>query len=278
MTLMKVNETELYYERFGSGIPFLVMHGGLGLDHSYFRPSFDPLGDFLELILFDFRNHGRSGHPPIEALTLEQLADDADELRKGLGYKKVGVIGHSAGGYVALHYAIRHPEHISHLILYDTVPVFDHVNEMMEIIQKKNPTPEMLKVLDAPADKSPEGFRNQLTTLLPLYFYDFNDELQEKTNFSFKDTIYSPEVNIRQDTLIQTYDVTPYLKEIQVPTLILVGDDDFIFPRSQSQRMHEAIPNSNIHVFENCGHFASLEAPKEFIRVIRDWVHKMEKK
>ena len=49
MTQINVNGTELFYERFGSGLPFLVMHGGLGVDHSYFRPGLDPLGDLLEL-------------------------------------------------------------------------------------------------------------------------------------------------------------------------------------------------------------------------------------
>ncbi|MHA1451400.1 MAG: alpha/beta fold hydrolase [Promethearchaeota archaeon] len=278
MGIIDIGGTDLYFSRYGSGIPFLLMHGGLGLDHSYFRPSLDPLGDFLELISYDHRNHGRSGHPPIENLTFEQLADDANELRKGLGFKKVGIIGHSAGGYAALHYAIRHPEYITYLILYDTVPVFDHMEEMMEIIQKKNPTPEIMEALNAPADPTPEGFGSQLTTLLGLYFYDYNEEMQEKARLSFKDMIFSPEPNIHQDKLLPTYDVTPYLKDIQTPTLILVGEDDFICPASQARRMHEAIPNSELHIFEKCGHLASLEAPEEFVSVIREWINKVEKK
>ncbi len=147
---------------------------------------------------------------------------------------------------------------------------------MMRIIQKKNPPPEILETLNAPSDKSPEGFRNQLTTLMPLYFYDFNEELQEKARFSFKDTIFSPEPSIHQDILIQNYNVTPYLKDIQVPTLILVGDDDFICPQSQSERMHKAIPNSELHIFKKCGHFASLEAPDEFVSVIKKWINKLD--
>src|SRR5439155_301390 len=58
-----------------------------GVDHTQFRDGFDPLGDALRLVCYDHRCNGRSGRPPIETLTLEQLADDADALRSHLGYK-----------------------------------------------------------------------------------------------------------------------------------------------------------------------------------------------
>ena len=50
MTRIKINDTELYYEELGLRDPFLVMHGGLGIDHSYFRPAMDALGDVFKLI------------------------------------------------------------------------------------------------------------------------------------------------------------------------------------------------------------------------------------
>ena len=61
------------------------MHGGLGVDHSQFREELDPLGDLLRLVYYDHRGNGRSGRPPIETLTLAQLAADADALRAHLG-------------------------------------------------------------------------------------------------------------------------------------------------------------------------------------------------
>ena len=275
MTKINVNGTELFYERFGSGIPFLVMHGGLGVDHSYFRPGLDPLGDIIEFFFYDHRGQGRSGRPPMETITFEQFADDADVLRKELGYEKIGVIGHSAGGFIALNYAVRHPNRISHLILMDTVPVWDHNEEVMQRIMQKNPSQEILETANADTAPTPEGFRQQLSTLQPLYFYDYNSDMQEKAGHAEKTMIFTPDINIHQDILMKTYNVTPHLNKIDIPTLILVGDDDFVCPPSQAHRMHKAIPNSEIHVFEKCGHYPFWESPKEFYRVVRDWVNKI---
>ena len=79
MSRAGLSDTTLYYREVGAGMPCLVMHGGLGLDHTYLHPGLDPLGDVLRLVYYDHRCHGRSGRPPLETLTYEQLAaDDAD--------------------------------------------------------------------------------------------------------------------------------------------------------------------------------------------------------
>jgi len=272
MTLVNVNDTELFYEKIGSGTPFLVMHGGLGVDHSYFRPALDPLGDIMELIFYDHRGHGRSGRPSIDTITFEKLADDADALREKLLPKKIGIIGHSAGGYVALNYAIRHPDNISHLILIDTSPAMDYPDELMMNIQRKNPNPEIVEVVSAPAAPTVEGFREQFRIMQPLYFYDFNTNMQEMVKRSIEKMILTPEVSIHQDTLLEKYNVSSQLKEINVPTLILVGENDFICPPSQAHRMHKSIPHSEICIFEKCGHYPFWEAPDEFFKAISDWL------
>ena len=271
MTKVKVNDTELYYEEHGSGDPFLVMHGGLGMDHAYFRPAIDPLGDILKLIFYDHRGGGRSGRPPINTITYEQLADDADALREILGYNKIGVIGHSAGGFVALNYAIRHPKNISYLILMDASPAFDYMEEMMENVMRKNPTPEMIETLNAPVDPTIEGFREQFKILNPLYFYDYNSEMEKMVNEVLNKMILNPETTALNEILLPKYNVSSLLTKIEVPTLILVGKDDFICPPSQAQRMHDAIPNSELFIFEKCGHYPFYEVPDEFFSVVRDW-------
>ena len=278
MPKVKINDTELYYIEHGSGTPFLVMHGGLGVDHTYFRPAIDPLGDNFKLIFYDHRGHGRSGRPPTNTITYEQLADDANALRETLGYDKIGVIGNSAGGYIALHYAIRHQKNISYLILIDTAPAFDYMEELMAIVERKNPTPEIIATLDAPAAPTIEEFRHQFKVLQPLYFYDFNSEVKEISDEIIDKMILNPEAAALNEELMPKYNISSQLTEIEVPTLILVGDEDFICPPSQAKRMHNSIPNSELIIFKKCGHYPFFEARDEFFRVIHDWFKRVHHK
>ena len=105
-----VNGTELFYLTIGSGPPCLVMHGGLGFDHTYLHTWLDSLGNSLRLIYYDHRGNGRSSGDGAETLTLEQLADDADALRGMLGVRQIDIMAHSVGGLVALTYALRYGE------------------------------------------------------------------------------------------------------------------------------------------------------------------------
>ena len=61
MAVAHVNGTDLFYTEVGHGVPCLVMHGGLGVDHTQFREWLDPLGDVLHLVYYDHRGNGRSG-------------------------------------------------------------------------------------------------------------------------------------------------------------------------------------------------------------------------
>ncbi|MHA1670637.1 MAG: alpha/beta fold hydrolase [Promethearchaeota archaeon] len=276
MPISKIIDTKLFYDKYGSGSPFLIMHGGLGVDHSYFRPVLDSLGDIFQLIYYDHRGHGRSERSEINKITFEQLADDANDLRAALGYERIGIIGHSAGGFVALHYALRHQQNLSYLILLDTSPAFDHMEEMMEIIQKKNPSPEILNTLNAPAATSEEEYKNQFKILQPLYFSEYSTEFENLISNMIEKMIFIPELNVRSDELLETYDVTSQLKNIEIPTLILVGKDDFICPPSQAQRLHDSIPNSNLHIFEKSGHYPFYEETDNFFKVIREWFKKVK--
>jgi proline iminopeptidase len=67
----EVNQTTLFYTPFGHGPTCLVMHGGLGIDHTMYR-SLDPLGEHMRLIYYDHRGNGRSGRLGMETLTIEQ--------------------------------------------------------------------------------------------------------------------------------------------------------------------------------------------------------------
>lgn len=135
-TTMKinVNGTELYVDVEGPQLRangdkrlverpmILALHGGPGFDQGYLRPGLGALSADAQVVFVDLRGQGRSGRPPVATCTLEQMADDVAELCALLGIDAPVVFGHSAGGFVALHLAIRHPALASGLILCDTAP------------------------------------------------------------------------------------------------------------------------------------------------------------
>jgi proline iminopeptidase len=271
MPVTHVNGTDLFYLEVGTGVPCLVMHGGLGMDHTYLHPWLNPLDDTMHLVYYDHRGNGRSGRPPIETLTLAQFAADADALRAHLGSDKVSVLGHSYGGFIALEYALRCPTHLSHLILVDTAPAFNYGEEVIANARLKGATEEMMTVLNAPNPTDDAEMQRALQVIAPLYFHLYDANL---SNRMFGETVWSASAGARGEQLMAEYNVTPRLREVRVPTLILVGRDDFICPPTQAVIMRDGIPNSELVIFEQSGHVPYLEEPDAFFAAIRDWLRR----
>src|SRR5256714_14698484 len=108
MPTVEVHQTQLFYTRRGTGVPCLVMHGGLGLDHTYLR-GLDIASDVLHLVYYDHRHNGRSGRPPLETVTHAQLAHDAEGLRQHLGFGKVAEYVFTYWGFRSPVFALRYP-------------------------------------------------------------------------------------------------------------------------------------------------------------------------
>src|SRR6266508_813107 len=118
-TTMSIRDVSLFVEVVGRGYPLLLMHGGPGADHWTMLP-FRRCADRFTLIFYDHRCNGRSEGAPVSSMTWENLTADAEALRQRLGFERWAVLGHSFGGHVALEYALRYPDSLSHLVLLDT--------------------------------------------------------------------------------------------------------------------------------------------------------------
>jgi proline iminopeptidase len=273
MSIAHLNDTDLYYEEVGHGVPCLVMAGGPDIDHTYLRPWLDDLGDTFRLIYYDHRCSGRSGRPPVETYTYDQLCTDADALRHHRGHPRVAVLGHSSGGMLALQYALRYPDRLSHLILADTAAAFNYPEAVLENARRRSATEEMLatlRLLFPPVreDEMPRLARGRVD-LLPLYFHTRSPDWGERL---FGRTVFNPDLLPRGVALLAEHDVTSRLSEIQTPSLILVGEDDFITPPSQAAVLHQGLPHSTRVVLKGCGHFSYAEAPDAFAAAIRQWL------
>lgn len=271
MPLAHLNDTELFYVEVGEGLPCLVMHGGMGFDHTALHPWLDPLGEEMHLVYYDHRGNGRSGRPPSETITFEQLCADADALREHLGFEKVAVLGYSFGGCIALEYALRYPERLSHLILLSTAPSGEDEEDFEANALRKGATPEQLEALEGPPVDDDAALQRLWTLVRPLYWREFDASLDDLV---MGKTIFSAQAINAGDALAEEWDITPRLGEIRAPTLVLVGREDIVGPPSQAKIMYEGIPDSELVVFEQSGHFVYVEEAEAFFDAVRGWLQR----
>src|SRR5262245_55632454 len=104
----------------------VLLHGGPGsFDHSYFKPDFAQLAASAQVVYLDLAGHGRTDWGDPDEWTFEGAADTVRDFCDAVGVARPIVLGHSLGGFVALVYAIRHPEHPGGLVLQSTFARYD---------------------------------------------------------------------------------------------------------------------------------------------------------
>ncbi|MBR62197.1 MAG: hypothetical protein CL904_06055 [Dehalococcoidia bacterium] len=269
-----VNGTSLYYEVIGSGNPLLIMHGGLGFDHTYFRPWIDPLAKDSQLIFYDHRGNGRSDRTkPLDNVYHSTWADDANELRKHLGIEKMVLMGHSYGGVLALHYALQYPETLSGLILATTYPAWNYKDTVLEKARKRGTSEQVSAIENRFFERVKDD--NDLEELAGLignmYFHDPNNPIA--ADFGINVQFSADGYNRGFVDIHAEHDVIDRLSEITTPTLILCGADDFITPYEQgSAILHAEISNSKLIMFEKSGHCIFAEEQEKFLKVVNSFV------
>lgn len=268
--LVPVRDTELFVTGTGTGTPVLVMHGGLGVDHTYFRPWLDGLGDVAELTYYDHRGNGRSARPPLDDVDHATWVADADALRERLGHEKVVVLGHSYGGFLALRYALAHPDRVLGLVLVSTAATMQHWERIHENVAARNPTPAQLRAFEERPFADDEDAATTLQALLPMYFRRPDADVMAAFG---RELHASAAASLAGGRCMADYDVRPDLAGITMPTLVLAGRHDFIMPPDlTAEPLAGNLPAAELVVFEESGHFPFIEENNAFLRVVRRWI------
>lgn len=276
----KVNGIELFFDVEGMGFApsglgmderetCFVLHGGPGLDHSYFKPWLSPLVTDMQLIYVDHRGTGRSSRPPLETCTIEQMADDLEALRQYLGLGKVSVMGNSFGGMWGQVYALRHPEALSRLILISTTPSYDFLAAANQQLERKA-TPEQkatMPTLFEGTVTTDDHFKRWWDVMLPLYFANWDADRGQQI---IERGVDNPLVaSYMFEHVIPQFDVRPHLATIAAPTLILAGRHDWVTPVGESKQIAALIPTNQFVIFEESGHFPFIEEQSLFVNTVR---------
>ena len=249
-----------------AGPTLLAVPGGPGFDHRHLRPGLDPLADAARVVYVDPRNTGRSPQPPLEEWTLEQTADDLAAL--GLG--PVFVFGHSAGGFTALHLALRHPGLVRGLILASTSPTFLAIDDPApppSLLERAGPEAAAVAARLFGGDASPETLVAFAVQVAPFYSGPSHMDVPPRV---FPLSEFNHELAGHFfGRVAPTYDVRPQLAEIEVPVLVVVGGWDWVIAPARSRVIASSVPHAELLDLPDAGHFAFIEEPEEFLPAAR---------
>jgi len=278
----RVRDTELYFDIDGVGLKpqggqlvekpvAFVIHGGPGGDHYGFKVPFAPLTDKLQLVYWDHRGQGRSARGNPESYNMENYIEDMEALRQYLGLDRIIVIGVSFGGMVALSYAVRYQQHISHLVPVVTTPSYQFIERARAIVAQRGTAEQQAAVERALAGEfvDAKDFAAFIDLMAPLYSTTWTPEQRNRPRYGS----YSAEAsNIWYQRYVRSYDVTEQLAGIDVPTLVIGGRHDWICAPELSELIAAKIPNADLRIFENSSHLVFIDEQQEFLDVIRGFV------
>ncbi len=273
-----LNGVHIHYTVRGTG-PALIAHsGGPGMDARAWD-DFARIDEFVTVIAIHPRGSGLSSTAPRDAYRLPDYVADLEALRVHLGLDRPIVMGWSHGGMVAQQFAFTHPDSLSKLILVDTAAYFGEFLSDVEAAVKEfknepwyDDSLAALKQEWAGEYKTDDDMARLWAREMKFYFKHF-DARAEAYHARTKDLpVHIAPLKVFNDQEAATMDLRPRLKDIRVPTLVIVGRHDFITNVAMAEVIVKGIPNARLEVFEDSGHFALVEEPAKFYRVIRDFV------
>jgi pimeloyl-ACP methyl ester carboxylesterase len=269
-----VNGLQVHYKTAGQGEPTLVLLHGFGASVYSWHEVMASLAEVGTVIAFDRPAFGLTDRPMPEdwsgenPYSPESQADLTVALLDELGVEKAVLAGHSAGGATAVLTALRYPERVEALVLVDAA------------IYVQGSTPSWLRpLLTTP----------QMRRLGPLLVRSIVGWGQAVISRAWNDPDrITPELlsGYKKPLQAENWDralwelvlashplgLDAQLDKIQVPALVITGDNDLVVPTDQSVRLAGELPNAELVVIADCGHVPQEERPEEFLGALIDFV------
>ena len=271
--ILHLQDAEIFYKIIGKGEPMIVIHGGPGLDHTYFLPQMAELASHFRLIFYDQRACGRSSENVDEfQISLKNLVRDIETLRDSLHLGKVHLLAHSWGGILGMQYAMNLSQKLESLILLNSMsPTSEHRKKEDSILAIRKTVEDSADFADI--FQSKEFIQKESRAYEKIFRVMFRKEFFDRKyadslTLTFPDSFVANSKklnNLISD--ISDYDFRDNLREINTPTLIIYGDYD---PLSElaGEELVSLIPGAKLEIIKNCGHFPFIEKKKEFTELV----------
>ena len=251
----------------------ILLHGGPGDDHSFLRPEFSQLADACQVIFLDHRGNGRSDPDVAARWNLAQWGDDVWAFCEALQIESPIVLGISFGGFVAMSYATRHPEHPGKLILLSTSARNDAERKVAAFQRLGGAEAGDAARRAFGGEVSPEVYADFVRLCLPLYSKaGMDSSMALRAQRVTRRMAVAAHFN-QPDGEFGTYDFLPMLGTVRCPTLVLAGEDDPACPIEDAEDLAAALP-PDLVTFERIAegrHGMFVEEPRVF-DIIRKFI------
>lgn len=254
-----VDAVEMGYDDVGTGLPVLFAHA-FPLNRTMWAPNVSALVERCRCVAPDLRGFGETTVAP--PYSMDEYADNCAELLDVLRIDKVVLVGCSMGGYVSFAFWRRHRARVRALVLADTragADTAENVTRRRQLIEL------------ARTEGSTAVANAQIATLV-------GKSTRERQPDTF-DAVHRMMAQAPTEGIIGALeammgrpDSTATLATIDVPTLIVVGEEDTLTPVKESRAMHERIAGSTLEVIAHAGHLSSLEKPAAFNHVLTEFL------
>jgi pimeloyl-ACP methyl ester carboxylesterase len=248
-----VNGVRLTYSDIGTGVPLLCLHGGMGVDaRALHVPGILDLARLgVRVIIPDQRGHGQSERSSPSEYSHSTWATDAHDLTQGLGLSRFALLGHSYGGFLALEYARRWPESLTHLILVAT---------------SAGPVSVRAAKVSTDAD-----LREYFRSVWPQFFVGDDKHWPLFATLQFSVDAYTAAFTRE----LPRYDLRGQVSGLDVPTLLIVGSGDPYCPHMEWLAEHMA--NTTLWALDGVGHFPFVEAAEQFTQRVAAFINNRDR-
>jgi 3-oxoadipate enol-lactonase len=240
----------------GRGPLVLFLHGiGGNRNHWQHQLAFFSRHGFAAAA-WDARGYGDSEDYE-GALRFDDFTSDVARTLDFLGEHSAHLVGLSMGGRIARNFALAHPQRVRTLTLANTSPGFDALSPE-----------EVLRFVEEREQRSAESAARLLgSRARPGAHAALLASFHALRNDSYRKTL---EASVTQDR-------APPIEKLAVPTLVITGDQDRVYPPELAQRMAQRIPGAKLAALEDCGQLSNLEQPERFNEVLLDFLRQNEK-
>ena len=262
------------YMEQGSGTQTLLLVHGLASNGGFWRCNIAALARKYHVIAVDLPGYGQSEKKPYP-YTPSFFADVLSDLLRTIGIDRVVYVGHSMGGQIGIHFALRHAAQLDRLVLTDPAG-FESFSRGDGDWMKSVMTLEFVKRTN----------EDRVRANLALNFYSYNDSfewmVEERVRMAkskdFEDFCYAV---IRSVHGMLDEPTTKQLDRITVPTLIIFGEQDGLIPNSilhggTSAEIASigtrAIPHNTLRMIPEAGHMVQIEQAEKYNATLLEWL------